>query len=166
MSFGANFAAFLTVSQLEAPIESLDDLVKQYKVSYATQLNSGPMAYFQTMAKIEETFYEIWKSMAFNKSATIQDRARLAVFDYPISTKYTKMWQAMQEAGFPATIQEAVARIRNSSQNFALVGDATDIRYHVMSSCDLKFVGEEFNGQPFAIAVQQGSPLREQINQA
>ena len=34
-TYTANLAAFLTVSRLEQPIESLDDLAKQFKVNVA-----------------------------------------------------------------------------------------------------------------------------------
>lgn len=49
--------------------------------------------------------------------------------------------------------------------NFTL-GDATDIRYQVMINCDLQIVGDEFSRKPYAIAVQQGSPLKDQFNNA
>lgn len=45
-------------------------------------------------------------------------------------------------------------------------GDATDIRYQVMINCDLQMVGDEFSRKPYAIAVQQGSPLKDQFNNA
>jgi len=57
-SYTANLAAFLTVSRLDTPIESLDDLSKQYKVQYAPVKNSYEARYFKRMADIEETFYE------------------------------------------------------------------------------------------------------------
>lgn len=47
-----------------------------------------------------------------------------------------------------------------------LTGDATDIRYQVMINCDLQMVGDEFSRKPYAIAVQQGSPLKDQFNNA
>ena len=34
-TYTANLAAFLTVSRLEQPVESLDDLADQFKVSHA-----------------------------------------------------------------------------------------------------------------------------------
>lgn len=57
---------------------------------------------------------------------------------------------------------------RNStpSSGFAFLGDATDIRYQVLTSCDLQMVGEEFSRKPYAVAVQQGSPLKDQFNNA
>lgn len=167
-SYTANLAAFLTVSRLDTPVESLDDLAKQYKILYAPLNGSSSMTYFQRMSQIEGRFYEIWKDMSLNDSLTPVERSKLAVWDYPVSDKYTKMWQAMQEAGLPNTLEEAVARVRNSTAatGFAFLGDATDIRYLVMTNCDLQIVGEEFSRKPYAIAVQQGSPLKDQFNNA
>lgn len=126
------------------------------------------MTYFQRMSQIEGRFYEIWKDMSLNDSLTPVERSKLAVWDYPVSDKYTKMWQAMQEAGLPNTVEEAVQRVRNSTNaaGFAFLGDATDVRYMEMISCDLQVVGEEFSRKPYAIAVQQGSPLKDQFNNA
>ena len=57
-SYTANLAAFLTVSRLETPVESLDDLSKQYRIKYSPLVNSDAMVYFERMAYIEEKFYE------------------------------------------------------------------------------------------------------------
>ena len=57
-SYTANLAAFLTVSRLETPVESLEDLSKQYKIQYSPQNGSATMTYFERMAYIEEKFYE------------------------------------------------------------------------------------------------------------
>ncbi|XP_063992990.1 ionotropic receptor 25a [Diachasmimorpha longicaudata] len=170
-SYTANLAAFLTVSRLETPVESLDGLSKQYKIQYAPVRPSEAYTYFDRMAKIETRFYEIWKDMSLNDSLSDAERAELAVWDYPVSDKYTKMFQAMKEAGFPKSKEEAVQRVRRELQNssqtdFAFIGDATDIRYLEMTNCDLIMVGEEFSRKPYAIAVQQGSPLKDQFNNA
>ncbi|CAG4975056.1 unnamed protein product [Parnassius apollo] len=168
-SYTANLAAFLTVSRLDTPIESLDDLSKQYKIQYAPVNGSSAMTYFERMANIEVRFYEIWKAMSLNDSLSEVERAKLAVWEYPVSDKYSKMWQAMKEAGLPNTIEEAIQRVRDSkssSEGFAWLGDATDVRYHVLTSCDLQMVGDEFSRKPYAIALQQGSPLKDQFNNA
>ena len=33
-----------------------------------------------------------------------------------------------------------------------------------MTECDLQLVGAEFNKKPYALAVQKGSPLKDQLN--
>lgn len=108
--------------------------------------------------------------MSLNDSMSDIERAKLAVWDYPVSDKYTKMFQAMKEAGFPADIDEALKRIRREGQyannEFAFIGDASSIKYLVMTNCDLLQVGEEFSRKPYAIAVQQGSSLKDQFNNA
>ncbi|XP_033323071.2 ionotropic receptor 25a isoform X1 [Megalopta genalis] len=167
-SYTANLAAFLTVSRLEIPIETLEDLSKQYKIQYAPTINSSAYIYFKRMANIELKFYEIWREMSLNDSLSDLDRANLAVWDYPVSDKYTKMLQAMEEAGFPASVEEALQRVRrqNSNNEFAYIEDSTIIKYLTMTNCDLIQVGEDFSRKPFAIAVQQGSPLKDQFNNA
>lgn len=168
-SYTANLAAFLTVSRLETPVESLEDLSKQYKIQYSPLNGSAAMVYFERMAYIEEKFYQIWKDMSLNDSTDDYERSKLAVWDYPVSDKYTKMWQSMQEAGLPTGLDEAKQRVRDStssSEGYAFIGDATDIRYQVLTNCDLQMVGEEFSRKPYALAVQQGSPLKDQLNDA
>lgn len=107
--------------------------------------------------------------MSLNDSLSDVERAKLAVWDYPVSDKYTKMWQAMKESGLPNTLDEAVARVRaskSSSEGFAFLGDATDVKFLELTTCNLQMVGEEFSRKPYAIAVQQGSPLKDQFNTA
>ncbi|ODM89690.1 Glutamate receptor ionotropic, kainate 2 [Orchesella cincta] len=168
-SYTANLAAFLTVSRLLASIESLDDLAKQYKIQYAPVERSSVWNYFDRMAHVEHRFYEIWKDMSLNDSMSDYERSQLAVWDYPVSDRFTKMWQAMQENSAPRAFEDAIKRVRGDERNqndgFAFIGDATDIRYQVLISCDLRMVGEEFSAKPYAIAVQQGSPLKEQLNE-
>ncbi|TRY77929.1 hypothetical protein TCAL_07724 [Tigriopus californicus] len=168
-SYTANLAAFLTVSRLETPVESLEDLSKQYKIKYSPMNGSATMTYFERMAYIENKFYEIWKDMSLNDSLSELERSKLAVWDYPVSDKYTKMWQSMQEAGLPQSFDQALEWVRDSpssSEGYAFLGDATDIRYQVLTNCDLQMVGEEFSRKPYALAVQQGSPLKDQFNDA
>lgn len=75
------------------------------------------MTYFQRMSQIEGRFYEIWKDMSLNDSLTPVERSKLAVWDYPVSDKYTKMWQAMQEAGLPNTLEQGRLNKRTSIGN-------------------------------------------------
>ncbi|KAF8356358.1 glr-7, partial [Pristionchus pacificus] len=165
-SYTANLAAFLTVSRLEQPISSLDDLAKQYKIGYAPMKGSASETYFRRMAEIEEQFYNIWKDMSLNESMTPRERSRLAVWDYPVSDKFTNMWRYMTESGLPEDLDDAINRVLTTPDGFAFIGDATEIRYAELTSCNLQAVGSEFSRKPYAIAVQTGHPLKDEISSA
>ncbi|GMT36064.1 hypothetical protein PFISCL1PPCAC_27361, partial [Pristionchus fissidentatus] len=165
-SYTANLAAFLTVSRLEQPVASLDDLAKQYKIEYAPMKGSASETYFRRMAEIEEQFYNIWKDMSLNESMTARERSRLAVWDYPVSDKFTNMWRYMQESGLPESLDDAINRVLTSTDGFAFIGDATEIKYAELTSCNLQPVGSEFSRKPYAIAVQTGHPLKDEISSA
>lgn len=45
------------------------------------------------------------------------------------------------------------------------LGDVTDIQYLVLKYCGLEMVGDQFARRPYAIGVQQGSPLKDQIDE-
>jgi hypothetical protein len=47
-----------------------------------------------------------------------------------------------------------------------IAGDATIIRYAELTDCLLYKVGNEFSRKPYAIAVQQGSQLKDAISKA
>ena len=44
--------------------------------------------------------------------------------------------------------------------------DAIKVKYAAMTSCELQQVGKEFSRKPLALAVQEGSPLKENLNAA
>ncbi|CAJ0583945.1 unnamed protein product, partial [Mesorhabditis spiculigera] len=165
-SYTANLAAFLTVSRLETSISSLDDLAKQYKIEYAPIKGSASETYFRRMAEVEEIFYNIWKEMSLNESMSPEDRAKLAVWDYPVSDKFTNMWRYMLESKLPDNMSVAIDRVLNSLDGFAFIGDATEIKYATLTNCKLQQVGTEFSRKPYAIAVQSGHPLKDPISAA
>ena len=73
--------------------------------------------------------------MSLNDSLSDLERSKLAVWDYPVSTKYTTMWQSMKEAGLPMTIDAALERVRKSpslSEGYAFLGK---ISKHIRSEC-------------------------------
>jgi len=157
------------VSRLETSVQSLDDLSKQYKIRYAPVNGTSSATYFERMAYIETKFYEIWKDLSMDDSMSEVERAKLAVWDYPVSDKYTKMWQTMKESGLPRTYEDALEQVKASPSNqegYAFIGDATDVRYQELTNCDVYMVGDEFSRKPYALAVQEGSPLKDQVNDA
>ena len=63
--------------------------------------------------------------MSLNPLTTPEDRAKYAVWDYPISDKYTKMLAQMYQAKMPETYDEGVRRTRQSrsaQEGFAFIG--------------------------------------------
>ncbi|KRY40697.1 Glutamate receptor ionotropic, kainate 1 [Trichinella spiralis] len=166
-SYTANLAAFLTVSRIESSITSIDQLAKQYKIKYGVVKDSLAAAYFQRMAEIEQRFYDTWKSMSLNESMNALERIHLAVWDYPVSDHFTNMWRYMQETGLPNNLEEGIEWVlasKSINDGYALIAEASYLRYIEITDCRLQVVGEEFSRRPYALAVQQGSPLKDQFS--
>ncbi|KAI6237838.1 Protein CBR-GLR-7 [Aphelenchoides besseyi] len=163
-SYTANLAAFLTVSRTDQQINGLDDLAKQYKIRYAPLKDGATETYFKRMAEIEEQFYNIWKQMSLNESISSAERAQLAVWDYPVSDKYTNMWRFMQESQLPENAEAAIARVMEESNRFAFIGDAKLVKYATFTNCKLQQIGQEFSRKPYALAVQKDSRLKNEIS--
>lgn len=158
-SYTANLAAFLTVSRLDIPIESLDDLAKQYRIKYAPVEGTAEHAYFERMAYIEEIFYNIWRDMTLNESLSEEERSKFAVWDYPISDKYTKIWTQIKKVGMPLDYEIGIKRVKSSNleDGFALLADANTIKHAVMTDCSFKAVGDEFSRKPIALGLRKGN---------
>ncbi len=62
--------------------------------------------------------------MSLNDSLDQVERAKLAVWDYPVSDKFTNMWAAMEDSEFPTNFTSAIERIKNppDGQEFAFIG--------------------------------------------
>ncbi|XP_054280467.1 ionotropic receptor 25a-like [Macrosteles quadrilineatus] len=123
-SYTANLAAFLTVSRLDTSINSLEDLANQYKVQYAPMNGSQGQTYFQRMATIEAKFQREWMHLVTKENMSGQERSELALWRYPVGDKFTKMWKAMQTAGLPKSLEDAVDRVlasKSSTEGFALI---------------------------------------------
>lgn len=106
--------------------------------------------------------------MSLNDSLSNTQRSDLAVFDYPLSDEYTKIWKRMQDSGFPETYEEAIERVKNSTsstEGFALLASTTYLKYVDVVNCDLMVVGDEFSLKPIAFAVSTASPLRKDLDE-
>ena len=96
-SYTANLAAFLTVTKINTPINSLQDLVNQNKIKFGTVSNSRCHAFFQHSKM--EIFQRAWEAIDLNKglvpdSQAGVDRVRAGnyafVWDTPVN-RYMKM---------------------------------------------------------------------------
>ena len=54
-SYTANLAAFLTVTRMEAPISSVQDLAKSEQMSYGMLLGGSTQQYFEQASKTDQT---------------------------------------------------------------------------------------------------------------
>lgn len=54
--------------------------------------------------------------------------------------------------------------VDSENAEFAFIHDSSEIKYAVTKNCNLTEIGETFAEQPYAIAVQQGSHLQEEIS--
>lgn len=70
------------------------------------------------------------------------ERAKLAVWDYPVSDKYTKIWAQIQEATLPTSFADGLSRVKlsgaekesssgssNKHEEFAFVAEATMVSF-------------------------------------
>ncbi|XP_017764535.1 PREDICTED: ionotropic receptor 25a-like [Eufriesea mexicana] len=167
-AYTANLAAYETLDRLQRNIESMDDLRKQYRVQYSTVANSTAFEYFFRMTKIESWFYANWRRLTLDENTPERFRSEYAVWDYPLEDKFTKMYFAMKDAGFPSSVEEAVKLVRkaNSTFEFAFITEATTVKYLMLTNCDLRQVGQEFGKKPFAFAVRKDSPLKRKLDDA
>ncbi|XP_011500900.1 PREDICTED: glutamate receptor ionotropic, kainate 1 [Ceratosolen solmsi marchali] len=161
-TFTANLAAFLTVERMQSPVQSLEQLARQSRINYTVLDNSTIHQYFKNMKSAEEKLYQVWKEITLNSTS---DQVEYRVWDYPIKEQYGHILQAITQVGPVKTIQEGFQKVIDSeSAEFAFIHDSSEIRYEVTQNCNLTEVGEVFAEQPYAIAVQQGSHLQEEIS--
>nr|XP_045609615.1 ionotropic receptor 25a-like [Procambarus clarkii] len=163
-TFTANLAAFLTVERMQTPVSSLDELAGQSKINYTVLQSSAIYQYFANMAAAEEELYRVWKELTLNSTS---DQSKYRVWDYPIKEQYTHILQVIDQSGPVERAQLGFDKVlKNKDGDFAFIHDASEIRYEVYHNCLLAEVGEPFAEQPYAIAVQQGSHLQDEISRA
>ena len=85
----------------------------------------------------------VWKDLSLDDTISEYERSKLAVWDYPVTDKYTKILQTMEEANFPQSFEEALERVRHSpsqSSGFALIGEMTKVFW-------VEVTGDHFSGR-------------------
>ncbi|XP_042236341.1 ionotropic receptor 25a-like isoform X3 [Homarus americanus] len=106
----------------------------------------------------------VWKELTLNSTS---DQSKYRVWDYPIKEQYTHILQVIQESGPVERAKFGFEKVlKDKNGEFAFIHDASEIRYEVYHNCLLTEVGEPFAEQPYAIAVQQGSHLQDEISRA
>ncbi|CAB3224465.1 unnamed protein product [Arctia plantaginis] len=163
-TFTANLAAFLTVERMQTPVSSLEQLARQSRINYTVVEGSSVHQYFINMKFAEDTLYRVWKEITLNATS---DQAQYRVWDYPIREQYGHILLAINASGPVPDAKTGFQQVNeHTDADFAFIHDSAEIKYEVTRNCNLTEVGEVFAEQPYAIAVQQGSRLQEDLSRA
>nr|QMS80359.1 ionotropic receptor [Histia rhodope] len=163
-TFTANLAAFLTVERMQTPVSSLEQLARQSRINYTVVEGSSIHQYFINMKFAEDTLYRVWKEITLNATS---DQAQYRVWDYPIREQYGHILLAINASGPVPDARTGFRQVEEHlDADFAFIHDSAEIKYEVTKNCNLTEVGEVFAEQPYAIAVQQGSRLQEDLTRA
>ncbi|KAK6633756.1 hypothetical protein RUM44_004363 [Polyplax serrata] len=161
-TFTANLAAFLTVERMKSPVESLEQLARQSRINYTVVRKSDTHKFFVNMKKAEDTLYQSWKELALNAS---NSETQYRVWDYPIKEQYGHILLAIEQTGLVDNETVGIQKVLESEKGeFAFIHNEALIKYEVYRNCNLTEVGEVFAERPYAIAVQQGSMLQDEIS--
>ncbi|XP_013421058.1 glutamate receptor 2-like [Lingula anatina] len=135
-SYTANLAAFLTVSRMNSPIQSADDLAKQTDIAYGCIVSGSTKKFFQD-SKIS-TFERMW---AYMSSA-----------DNNVFVKSNKegVEKVRKSNGKYAYLLEST------------VNEYLNNRY----PCDTMKVGSNLDSKGYGVGMPKGSPLRDSVTLA
>ncbi|XP_025833055.1 ionotropic receptor 25a isoform X2 [Agrilus planipennis] len=163
-TFTANLAAFLTVERMQTPVQSLDQLAKQSRINYTVVESSQTHKYFINMKYAEDTLYRMWKELTLNSSP---DDSRYRVWDYPIREQYGHILIAINDSIPLKSASEGFRKVNERTDaDFAFIHDSSEIKYEITKNCNLTEVGEVFAVKPYAVAIQQGSHLQDDLSLA
>ncbi|XP_045489738.1 ionotropic receptor 25a [Pieris rapae] len=161
-TFTANLAAFLTVERMQTPVSSLEQLARQSRINYTVVEGSTVHQYFINMKFAEDTLYRVWKEITLNATT---DQAQYRVWDYPIREQYGHILLAINASGPVPDAKTGFRQVNEHTEaDFAFIHDSAEVKYEITRNCNLTEVGEVFAEQPYAIAVQQGSRLQEDLS--
>ncbi|KPJ16363.1 Glutamate receptor, ionotropic kainate 3 [Papilio machaon] len=143
---------------------SLEQLARQSRINYTVVESSSVHQYFINMKFAEDTLYRVWKEITLNASS---DQAQYRVWDYPIREQYGHILLAINASGPVVDAKTGFQKVNEHTEaDFAFIHDSAEIKYEVTRNCNLTAVGEVFAEQPYALAVQQGSRLQEDLSRA
>lgn len=104
----------------------------------------------------------LWKELTLNAS-TFDTQYR--VWDYPIREQYGHILLAINDSVPVKNSSEGFGKVNERlDADFAFIHDAAEIKYEISRNCNLTEVGDVFAEKPYAVAVQQGSHLHDEIS--
>lgn len=89
------------------------------------------------------------------------------VWDYPIREQYGQILRSINGSGPVANAAEGFFQVNDHpNADYAFIHDSAEIKYEITRNCNLTQIGDVFAEQPYAIAIQQGSNLMDEITKA
>ncbi|NP_001096470.1 glutamate receptor ionotropic, delta-1 precursor [Xenopus tropicalis] len=140
-SYTANLAAFLTVSRMDNPIRTFQDLAKQVDLPYGTVKDSSVYEYFKSKGTNtlvqDRTFAELWRTIGKNNGS-----------DNCVSSP-----------------SEGIRKAKRG--NYAFLWDVTVVEYAALTDdeCSVAVTGNTISSKGYGIALQHGSPYRDIFSQ-
>lgn len=94
------------------------------------------------------------------------EKSKYLLWNYPVDRQFESFVRGFRRVGLFDSHQSAVNSVLNHSNKIAIIDNDARNKYLAGLNCDLKVVGKPFTRRPYAIAVPNGSPLRDRINYA
>lgn len=92
---------------------------------------------------------------------------RYRIWDYPIKEQYGHILLAINSSNPVENASKGFQKVEEHiNADFAFIHDSAEIKYEISRSCELIEVGEVFAEQPYALAIQQGSQLQDELSRA
>ena len=120
-----------TVERTVKTIKDLDALAQQSEIKYTVMDDTPYKDYFKNMARAEKALYQKWKDLTLTSTA---ESSLYRVWDYPITEKYTKLYQTMVTTGMVTSASEGLQKVLNAEDGtFAFIHDAKLVHYEVLN---------------------------------
>ncbi|KAL9695625.1 hypothetical protein quinque_014910 [Culex quinquefasciatus] len=135
------------------------------RIKYTVVKNSDTHDYFKNMKNAEDVLYQM-AHLTLSSAETTRPSTASGTTRSRSSTSTSCLkgsnWPKPVDSGLrPAS---SAANERPFRGDFAFVHDSAEIKYEISRNCNLTEVGEVFAEQPYAIAVQQGSHLQDELS--
>lgn len=104
----------------------------------------------------------MWKELTLNVTT---ENSRYRVWDYPIKEQYGHILLAINDSNPVLNAEEGFKNVNDHiDADYAFIHDSSEIKYEISRNCNLTEVGDVFAEKPYAVAVQQGSHLQDEIS--
>lgn len=145
---------------MKVPLSSLEELSKQRKIKLLVEKDGLAQKYFERMCDIEKEIFDVYQETVLLPG----DTKEFETWDYPVKYMYQDLNDAINSIPQTDDLNEIFEKVRTTTVAFAY--DSAKVEYELSKDCNLTTIGEVFARQPLAIAVQSGSKLKEELNEA